>query len=158
MKDARKAASASRGCRRIFANGSTRCRTWRTRSTGSEHSRILEPVDRVRAYRGLELKVFWGTDRPAERLFVLADRPEPANVDDEAEASLGSAPTARARQRYRESSSPYSRSRPWLDSAWCFACLTSLADGGGLDGGLACRRPLDRRRRGERLIRFYGAR
>ena len=38
----------------------------------------------------------------------------------------GSAPTARARQRYRESSSPYSRSRPGWIRPWCFACLTLL--------------------------------
>jgi hypothetical protein len=53
-----------------------------------EHSRILEPLDRVRAYRGLQLKTFWGTDHLAERLFLLAERAEPANVEDEAEALL----------------------------------------------------------------------
>jgi hypothetical protein len=53
-----------------------------------EHSRILEPLDRVRAFRGLDLKVFWGTDRLGERLSVLAARTEHDHVADEAEALL----------------------------------------------------------------------
>ena len=53
-----------------------------------EHSRILEPLERVRAMRGLELKVFWGTDQLAERLFVLADSADPAVIGGEAESLL----------------------------------------------------------------------
>jgi hypothetical protein len=53
-----------------------------------EHSRILEPVDRVRPFRGLELKVFWGHDRLGERLFVFAERSEPADLPGEAESLL----------------------------------------------------------------------
>ena len=54
-----------------------------------DHSRILEPVDRVRAFRGLELKNFWGSDQLGERLFVLTERADPVHVGDEAEALLG---------------------------------------------------------------------
>jgi hypothetical protein len=53
-----------------------------------EHSRILEPLDRVSAYHGLQLRTFWGTDQLGERLFLLAERADPANVEDEAEALL----------------------------------------------------------------------
>jgi len=53
-----------------------------------QHSRILEPLDRVRAYRGVQLKVFWGNDQLAERLYLLVERSDPANVVDEAEALL----------------------------------------------------------------------
>ena len=76
-------------------------------------------------------------------------------MDDEAEASSGSAPTARARQRYRESSSPYSRSRPGWIRPWCFACLTSCRRRWtGWKLGLAgCWTDA---RRGERLIRYQG--
>jgi FtsH ternary system-associated peptide len=53
-----------------------------------QHSRILEPLDRVRADRGLQLKTFWGADQLGERLFLLAERADPANVEEEAEALL----------------------------------------------------------------------
>jgi hypothetical protein len=53
-----------------------------------KHSRILEPLDRVQAFGGLDMKVFWGTDRLGERLFVLADRADPSHLVDEAEALL----------------------------------------------------------------------
>jgi hypothetical protein len=53
-----------------------------------EHSRILEPVDRVRAFRGLDLKAFWGTDELAERLFVLTNRQDRDQLADEANELL----------------------------------------------------------------------
>src|SRR5262249_22463805 len=53
-----------------------------------EHSRILEPLDRVQSFRGLNLKTFLGHDRLGERLFVLAERTEPDELAEEAEALL----------------------------------------------------------------------
>ncbi|HVL13011.1 MAG TPA: hypothetical protein VM529_10625, partial [Gemmata sp.] len=53
-----------------------------------ECSRILEPVDRVRAYRHQELKPFWGGDRLGERLSILAVQSEPALINAEARALL----------------------------------------------------------------------
>jgi hypothetical protein len=53
-----------------------------------DHSRILQPVGPARAYRGLDLKEFWGTDRLGERLTVLATRTDPADLHDEARALL----------------------------------------------------------------------
>jgi hypothetical protein len=53
-----------------------------------EHARILEPLATVRAHRGQDLKVFWGTDLLGERLSVLAARAEHDHVADEAEALL----------------------------------------------------------------------
>ncbi len=49
-----------------------------------EHSRILEPVDRVRAFNGLDLKAFWGNDELGERLFVLTSRKDRGHIADEA--------------------------------------------------------------------------
>ncbi|HSQ54192.1 MAG TPA: hypothetical protein VLM40_00490 [Gemmata sp.] len=60
-----------------------------------EHSRILEPLDRVRAFRGLDLKSFWGNDRLGERLSVLAARTEPDLLAEEAHSLIemcGSSP------------------------------------------------------------------
>jgi hypothetical protein len=54
-----------------------------------EHCRILQPVGTVRAYRGRDLKEFWGTDRLAERLSLLAARTDPAQLNEEARALLG---------------------------------------------------------------------
>jgi hypothetical protein len=53
-----------------------------------DHSRILQPVGQGRAYRGLDLKEFWGADRLGERLSVLATRTDPADLSDEARALL----------------------------------------------------------------------
>jgi hypothetical protein len=53
-----------------------------------EHSRILEPVDRVNAFRGKNLKDFRGHDRLGERLNVLADRIDPAYLTGEARELL----------------------------------------------------------------------
>lgn len=53
-----------------------------------EHSRILEPLERVRAYRGTQLKAFWGNDRLAERLLLLAERPDLARAGGEADSLL----------------------------------------------------------------------
>jgi len=49
-----------------------------------EHSRILEPLDRARAFRGLDLKAFWGSDELGERLFVLTNRNDRAHIAEEA--------------------------------------------------------------------------
>lgn len=53
-----------------------------------EHSRILEPVDRVRAFRGQDLEAFWGADELAERLKVLANCAARDRVADEANELL----------------------------------------------------------------------
>ena len=54
-----------------------------------DHSRILQPLGQGRAYRGLDLKEFWGADRPRERrLSVLGARTDPAELHDEARALL----------------------------------------------------------------------
>jgi hypothetical protein len=53
-----------------------------------DHSRILEPIGQSRAYRGLDLKEFWGTDRLGERLSVLGTRTDPAELHEEARALL----------------------------------------------------------------------
>jgi hypothetical protein len=53
-----------------------------------EHSRILEPLDRVLAFRGLDLKAFWGDDRLGERLFVLAGHTDPDSLSEEADDLL----------------------------------------------------------------------
>jgi hypothetical protein len=53
-----------------------------------DHSRILEPADRVRAYRGMDLRPFRGSDLLGERLHVLADRTDPAAISDEARQLL----------------------------------------------------------------------
>jgi hypothetical protein len=50
-----------------------------------EHSRILEPRDTIRAFRGRDLKDVWGTDRLAERLSLIAERTDPALLSEEAE-------------------------------------------------------------------------
>jgi hypothetical protein len=53
-----------------------------------EHCRILHPSGTVRAYRGRELREFWGHDQLAERLTVLGGRTDPAQLNDEARAFL----------------------------------------------------------------------
>jgi hypothetical protein len=53
-----------------------------------DHSRILQPVGQGRAYRGLDLREFWGADRLGERLSVLAVRTDPSDLHDEARALL----------------------------------------------------------------------
>ncbi|MCE9564817.1 MAG: hypothetical protein K8U57_22515 [Planctomycetes bacterium] len=53
-----------------------------------EHCRILEPVDRVRAFRGLDLKAFWGNDELGERLFVLTSRNDRGHLAEEANELL----------------------------------------------------------------------
>jgi hypothetical protein len=53
-----------------------------------EHSRILEPVDRARAFRGLDLKAFWGSDELGERLFVLSNQQGRGSITDEANELL----------------------------------------------------------------------
>ncbi|MBA4187742.1 MAG: hypothetical protein C0467_06955 [Planctomycetaceae bacterium] len=53
-----------------------------------EHSQILEPVDRVRAFRGLDHKAFWGNDELGERLFVLTSRNNRQHIADEANELL----------------------------------------------------------------------
>jgi len=50
--------------------------------------RILEPVNRVREYTGKEFKEFWGHDRLGERLFVLAEHPDPAYLTEETRTLL----------------------------------------------------------------------
>jgi hypothetical protein len=91
-----------------------------------EHSRILEPLDRVRAYHGLQLKTFWGTDQLGERLFLLAERADPANVEDEADALLrlcsehsGTATVPRIVLTLLEVA-------PWLDSSTFLRVLDHL--------------------------------
>ncbi len=59
-----------------------------------EHCRILQPVGAVRAYRGRELREFWGADRLGERLAVLGARTDPAQLNDEARALLAVAAEA----------------------------------------------------------------
>lgn len=49
---------------------------------------ILEPIDRVRDYRGKEFREFWGHDRLGERLALLADRSDPPYLNDEARQLL----------------------------------------------------------------------
>jgi hypothetical protein len=49
---------------------------------------ILEPIDRVRDYRGKEFREFWGHDLLGERLSVLAERTDPTNLGDEARQLL----------------------------------------------------------------------
>ena len=49
-----------------------------------EHCRVLQPVGSVRAYRGRELKEFWGRDLLGDRLTVLGSRTDPAQLNDEA--------------------------------------------------------------------------
>jgi hypothetical protein len=53
-----------------------------------DHSRILEPAGRRRAYRGLDVRPFRGSDLLGERLHVLADRTDPAAIADEARQLL----------------------------------------------------------------------
>ena len=53
-----------------------------------KYSRILEPIDRVQPYGGLDLKVFWGNDRLGERLYVLAGGGDVAHLEEEAGALL----------------------------------------------------------------------
>lgn len=53
-----------------------------------DHCRILEPADRERAYRGMDVRPFRGSDLLGERLHVLADRTDPAAVSDEARQLL----------------------------------------------------------------------
>src|SRR5579883_1785112 len=53
-----------------------------------EHSRILQPVGVVRAYRGRELREFWGTDRLGERLSLLGAYTDHSQINEEARALL----------------------------------------------------------------------
>jgi hypothetical protein len=53
-----------------------------------ERSRILEPCDRVDAFRGKTLKEFWGHDRLGERLYVLAERKDSGQPEEEVETLL----------------------------------------------------------------------
>jgi hypothetical protein len=53
-----------------------------------EHSRILQPVGAVSAYRSRNLKPFWGNDRLGERLALLALRTDPTQLNEEARALL----------------------------------------------------------------------
>jgi hypothetical protein len=53
-----------------------------------DHSRILQPISPGRAFRGLDLKEFWGSDRLGERLSVLGARTDPAELHEEARALL----------------------------------------------------------------------
>ena len=48
-----------------------------------DHCRVVEPADRVRAYRGLDVRPFRGSDLLGERLHVLADRTDPAAIAEE---------------------------------------------------------------------------
>lgn len=82
-----------------------------------QRSRILEPLERVRPFNGLDLKSFWGNDQLGERLFVLAEHPDPSNAGDEAESLLrlcaetpGTATIPRIVLTLLEVS-------PWLDSS-----------------------------------------
>jgi len=52
------------------------------------HSRILEPVGGGRDYGGLNLRAFRGNDVLGERLQLLADRSDPAILNDEAKVIL----------------------------------------------------------------------
>ena len=51
-----------------------------------EHCRILQPVGVVRAYRGRDLREFWGNDRLGDRLSLLGSRTDPAQLYEEARA------------------------------------------------------------------------
>ena len=53
-----------------------------------EHCRVLQPVGAVRAFRGRDLKEFWGSDRLGERLSLLGTRTDPDQLNDEARALL----------------------------------------------------------------------
>jgi hypothetical protein len=53
-----------------------------------DHCRVLDPADRVRAFRGLDLKEFRGHDQLGERLHLLADRTDPAVTAEEARQLL----------------------------------------------------------------------
>jgi hypothetical protein len=53
-----------------------------------KYSRILEPLDRAQAYRGLDLKVFLGSDRLGERLFLLTGRNDREQLAEEADDLL----------------------------------------------------------------------
>jgi hypothetical protein len=51
-------------------------------------SRILEPLDRAQPYRGLDIKVFLGSDRLGERLFLLTGRNDREQLAEEADDLL----------------------------------------------------------------------
>jgi cellulose synthase operon protein C len=51
-------------------------------------SRILEPIDHVGEFGGLDLKVFWGNDRLGERLLVLTGNAHRNEIAEEADALL----------------------------------------------------------------------
>src|SRR5262249_24903205 len=53
-----------------------------------EHSHVLEPVGRVQAFRGRDLREFWGNDLLGERLSILADRSDPPYLIEEARQLL----------------------------------------------------------------------
>jgi hypothetical protein len=56
-----------------------------------EHCRVLQPLGSVRAYRGRDLREFWGPDLLGERLSLLGARTDPAQLDEEARALLAAA-------------------------------------------------------------------
>lgn len=53
-----------------------------------EHARILEPVERVRAFRGRDLREFWGYDQLGELLYKFFNRSDPEHLNDEARMYL----------------------------------------------------------------------
>ncbi|HUR53527.1 MAG TPA: hypothetical protein VMZ71_05330, partial [Gemmataceae bacterium] len=53
-----------------------------------EHCRILEPVERVRAFRGTDLREFLGRDELGELLHAFANRSDPGHLNDEARRFL----------------------------------------------------------------------
>ena len=58
-----------------------------------EHCHVLQPTGPVRAFQGLDLKEFWGTDRLGERLSILSSTVDLAHLNDEARALLALAAT-----------------------------------------------------------------
>jgi hypothetical protein len=59
-----------------------------------EHCRILQPVGAVSAYRGRDLREFWGADLLGERLGLLVGHADPAQLPGEARALLAVADAA----------------------------------------------------------------
>ncbi len=54
-----------------------------------EHSRILQPVGPVRAYRGRDVKEFLGRDLLGDRLGLIGELTDPARIADETRDMLG---------------------------------------------------------------------
>jgi hypothetical protein len=88
-----------------------------------EHSRILQPVGPVRAYRGRDLKEFWGNDRLGERLSLLGSRTDPAQVAEEARALLGVASAAPGTATVPRIAFALLEVAPYLDSTHLDALL-----------------------------------